>query len=223
MPGLPSPESCLRLGFRRSASPVSLTPLYNAVSSSDHRLAPAFQALSDAIWPFPRTGPTDTSPEQNREAHPPLSPPSPGSPSPAPAGFFHVENSCLQRRREQAASGHKQSSGSWPGRAEGLGEAIPFCHSSFGHEPLLGLGHRHTLYPTPSTPRHVVSLVHAQDLVAAYILKKERGGDTGTLEARWAVPILSRSRLLFLWKVPLLYFKSLQGHPPHPRWRPASW
>lgn len=45
-------------------SPSSLTPAYKAVSSSDHRLAPALQVLSDAIWPFPRTGPTDASPEQ---------------------------------------------------------------------------------------------------------------------------------------------------------------
>lgn len=145
------------------------SPLLIQLSPPQTQAGSRPRVLSDAIWPLPRAGPIDTSPEQ-RGAPSPSS--SPTGLTQAQAVFFHVEGSRLWGRREQIGSGHKPSLGCRPGRAEGLRWATPSSHFSPCHRPGYGS------WPHIAPPHS--SLVQTHDLVAAYKLKGDRRGHRHT-------------------------------------------
>lgn len=127
-----------------SLSSLALT--YEVASSSDHSLAPALQALSDAIWPFPRTGPIDTNPGQRHSFPPP--PPSQGSPRPS---CVFPQGSLLPLREEGADRIWAQTVFGVLARESGRLRWTTSYHFTLGHKPCQGLGHGQTLSLTHTT------------------------------------------------------------------------
>lgn len=128
-----------------SLSSLALT--YEVASSSDHSLAPALQVLSDAIWPFPRTGPIDTNPGQ-RHSFPPPPPPSQGSPRPS---CVFPQGRLLPLREEGADRIWAQTVFGVLARESGRLRWTTSYHFTLGHKPCQGLGHGRTLSLTHTT------------------------------------------------------------------------